>query len=54
MDEGRRGLKVGRRGGEGNKLVSDNFSQSSPRGIVTIPIVTNYAGNNVAHTLFLD
>lgn len=49
MDGAWWGLKVGGNpGGEirGNKLVSDNFSQSSLEGIVTIPIVTNYVSNN--------
>lgn len=46
------GCGVGVRGG-GGELVSDNFSQSSRQGIVTIPIVTNYAGNNMAHSFYL-
>lgn len=37
----------------GNKLVSDNFSQSFPEGIVTIPIVTNYAPNSVLYRISL-
>lgn len=46
-----RGLRVR---GEGCELVSDNFSQSSRQGIVTIPIVTNYAGNNMAYSFLLN
>lgn len=42
-----------RRDARGNKLVSDNFSQSFPEGIVTIPIVTNYATNSALAHLFL-
>lgn len=39
--------------GEGGELVSDNFSQSSRPRIVTIPIVTNYAWDNMAHSFYL-